>query len=327
MNYRRRVALGLFFRIITGLAILWPVLASADTWPSRTVTLIVPFAPGGSADVTARLLATEFSDRLGQAFVVENQPGGGSVIGTRYVAKAPPDGHTLLVTSSAIAITPHLNKLDYDPAKDLAPIGQIMENRGVVLVGPSSPLTSIQDLFEAMKARPGQISYGSAGNGSGTHLWVVGMLYEANLKAVHIPYKGAGPAKTGAISGEVDFITDAIGAAMGQITGNQLRPLAVLSAQRDESLPDVPTLAETVLPGFEFGSWVALFAPGGTPPETVDTIEAAMRDVLDMPETKELVKRQGLIAAPSTPGDLAALVDAESGRYADLIKAAGLQPE
>jgi tripartite-type tricarboxylate transporter receptor subunit TctC len=314
-------------RIIMGLAMLWPMLASADTWPSRTVTLIVPFAPGGSADVTARLLASKLSDRLGQPFVVENQPGGGSIIGTRYVAKAQPDGHILLVTSSAIVITPHLNELDYDPAKDLAPVGQIMENRGVVLVGANSPLTSIQDLFEAMKAKPGQMSYGSAGNGSGTHLWVVGMLHDSDLQAVHIPYKGAGPAKTGAITGEVDFITDAIGAAMGQIAGKQLRPLAVLSKERVESLPDAPTLAETVIPGFEFGSWVALFAPAGTPPQTVDAIGAAMRDVLDMPETKELVKRQGLISAPSGPSDLAALLDAESRRYADLIEAAGLEPE
>ncbi|REF73285.1 Bug family tripartite tricarboxylate transporter substrate binding protein [Paracoccus versutus] len=317
----------LFLRIIAGLAILWPVLASADTWPSRTVTFIVPFAPGGSADVTARLLATELSDRLGQAFVVENQPGGGSIIGTRYVAKAAPDGHTLLMTSSAIAITPHLNDLDYDPTKDLAPVSQVMETRGVVLVGATSPLTSIEDLFDAMKARPGEISYGSAGNGSGTHLWAAEMLHDAGLQAVHIPYKGAGPAKTGAMSGEVDFITDAIGAAMGQITGNQLRPLAVLSAERDGSLPDVPTLAETVIPGFEFGSWVALFAPAGTPPETVDAISTAMRDILDTPEMKDLVKRQGLIAAPSTPGDLAILLDAESRRYADLIEATGLAPE
>lgn len=314
---------------ISGLAMLaltmaWPVAARAADWPSRTVTIVVPFAPGGSTDITARLLAKGLADLLKQSFIVKNEGGAGGIVGTQTVIKAAPDGHTLLLTSAAIAITPHLNKLPYDPAKDLAPIGRMIENHGVILVGMSSPYKTVGSLFEAMKAKPGALTYGSAGHGSGTHLWVAGMLHKAGLNAVHVPYKGAGPAKAAAISGEVDFISDAVGAAMGQVNDKALRALAVLSKERDPFLPDVPTLAETVLPDFDFGSWLAMFAPAGTPPETVAAINKALRQALEMPETKAVIQQQGLIAAPSSPEELAAVMKADGAWYGELIKAAGL---
>lgn len=313
--------------VIASAAMLWPMLANAETWPSRTVTLVVPFAPGGSVDVTARLLATKLSEATKQSFVVENQAGGGSVIGTQFVSKSAPDGYTLLMTSSAIAITPHLNKLSYDPQKDLAPVAQLIDTHGVLLVAPNSPYKSAKELFDAVKAKPGELSYGSAGNGSGTHLWVEGILHQAGLKAVHIPYKGAGPAKTAAMAGEIDFITDAIGAAMGQITGKTLVPLAVLSKDRDPALPDVPTLSETVLPGFDFGSWVALLAPAGTPADVVDAVNAAFLEAMNQSDTKDFLKKQGLIGAPSSPVELKALLKSEVERYGNLIKTAGIKSE
>jgi tripartite-type tricarboxylate transporter receptor subunit TctC len=313
--------------ILAGAVMLWPAVATAQSWPTRTVTLVVPFAPGGSVDVTARLLATKLSEATKQSFVVENQAGGGSVIGTQFVAKAPADGYTLLMTSSALAITPHLNKLSYDPLKDLAPVAQLIDTHGVLLVAPNSPYKSVKELFDDLKAQPGELSYGSAGNGSGTHLWVEGMLNQAGLKAVHIPYKGAGPAKTAAMAGEIDFITDAIGAAMGQITGKTLVPLAVLSKDRDPALPDAPTLSETVLPGFDFGSWVALLAPAGTPAEVVDAINAAFLKAMDQADTKEFLKKQGLISAVSSPAELGTLMKTEIDRYGTLVKTAGIKGE
>lgn len=316
-----------FFGVILGLAMAWPIASHAANWPTRAVTIVVPFAPGGSTDITARLLAKQLSDLLKQPFVVENKGGGGSIIGTQYVTRAAPDGHTLLLTSSAVAIIPHLNQLPFDPQKDLAPVGRIMDNHGVILVGPNSPHKTIKDLFEAMKAKPGALTYGSAGNGSGTHLWVAGMLYRAGLKAVHVPYKGAGPAKAAAMSGEVDFISDAIGSAMGQINGKALRPLAVLSKERDTYLPDVPALAETVMPGFDFAQWLGMFAPAGTPPETVAAINKALRQVIDTAETKALVKEQGLVTAPTTPEEMGALLKTDTAWYGELIKAAGITAE
>jgi tripartite-type tricarboxylate transporter receptor subunit TctC len=314
--------------VATSLALV-PNIANAQDWPNKAVTIIVPFAPGGATDITARIVGNQLTQVTGQPFVVENRAGGGGAVGATAAAKSPADGYTLLFGSSGtFSINQHLYaNLEYDMERDFVPIGLATRNRHVLFVGADSEIQTIDQLFDSVRAEPGRFTYGSAGIGSGTHITAAYLASKAGLDVIHVPFGGAGPANLAVSAGEVDYGVDAVGSTLSLFKNGSLRPLAVLSKERDPQLPDVPTISETVLPDFEAGGWLAIVAPAAVPPETVEAISTALTNVLEMPETIELMTQQGLVVAPSTPEELGALITSDAEVYGALIRDAGITPQ
>ncbi|KQQ85648.1 hypothetical protein ASF65_03605 [Aureimonas sp. Leaf324] len=299
--------------------------ARAEAWPTGTVTIIVPFAPGGNTDITGRHLARFLEQKTGKTFLVENRPGGGGAVGTMAAVAAKPDGQTLLLGSNGtFTVNQNLYAVPYDTLRDLSPVTQVTENTHVVFVPSSSEFTTIQQLFEAIRSRGEDVAFSSAGIGSGTHISTEFMVAKAGSKALHVPYPGAGPANIAVVSGEVDFGVDAIASALPLIQNGSVRPLAVQSASRDPMLPDVPTLSETVLPGFQTGGWLALLAPANTPRETIDTINRDLAEVIASPEAVTTFSQQGMKVSVPGPDELARRISAETREVKALIDEAGI---
>ncbi|HVO90343.1 MAG TPA: tripartite tricarboxylate transporter substrate binding protein, partial [Casimicrobiaceae bacterium] len=252
---------------------LAPGAARAQQYPSRPIRLIVPFSPGGAVDGPARLIAQHMSQRLGQPMVVENKPGAGATIGTELVAKSPPDGYTLLLASQTNAISASLYRhLSYDPVADFAPISLIGREPGVLVVNPSVPAHTLQEFIAWVKSRPGQVDYGSSGNGSGQHLFMALLASSTGMNLNHVPYRGSGQATTDLISGVVSASIPGTAGMVGHIKAGKLRPLAVTGAKRSPQLPDVPTMMESGVPGYEAYVWMGLLAPKGTPQPIIDRL-------------------------------------------------------
>ena len=300
----------------------------AQNYPNKTVRVIVPFPAGGSTDIVGRTVAQKLSERWGQPVVVDNRAGGGTVIGTDIVAKAAPDGYTLLVTPAPFTINPSLlAKLPYDALADFAPITLINTTPLVLVVNPGVPARSVKDLIALAKARPGQLNFGSSGTGGSNHL--AGELFNAmaGVKMVHIPYKGNAPALIDLAGGHVDLIFNGLTSALPLIKSGKLRALAVTSMQRSAALPDAPTLDEVALKGFIAVAWNGLGAPANTPRDVIAKINTDVVRIVSSPELKERLKAEGSDPVGSTTGQYAAFLRDEIAKWAKVIKFARVKAE
>src|SRR5438034_2708796 len=297
---------------LVGLCALWTSFASAQTWPTKPVKIIVPFTAGSATDILARTFGQKLSEYWGQPVVVENRPGAGGTIGTGIVANAPADGYTLLVHSAAYSVNPSMYPdLTFDTKKafvDIAPLGG---QPNVLVVAPSAGIKSVQELIAQAKQKPGQLNFASAGTGSGTHINGEKFKLAAGIDVVHIPYKGTPEALTDTIAGRVTYFFSPISAALPFVRDGKLTALAVSTAKRSSALPSVPTVAEAGLPGFDYSLWVGLLAPAGTPPEWVDKIARDVRTVAQSADVKERFAALGAEPMPMTPTEFEQFVDAE----------------
>lgn len=324
MSPRRRVhALAL-----AALAALPLAAAAQPAFPNRPVRLVVPFAPGGSTDAIARLIAARLTEQLGQNTFVENKAGANSIIGTGEVAKSPPDGHTLLVVTPSLTINPFVvAKLPYDAAKDLVPVTLISRSPYLVGVSNEVPAKDMAELVAYARSNPGKLSYASGGNGTGAHLTTESFKMATGIDLVHVPYKGTGPALPDLVAGRVALIFDVEPVLGPMIKDRRLRGFAITSAQRSPTAPDVPTMAEAGVQGFVTGSWIGLFAPTGTPPEVVQRLQQEVRRALQVPEVAERMRGFGAEVVASTPADFAAHLRAETERWGSVARHIGLKPE
>jgi len=302
--------------------------AHADTFPDKPVTLVVPFPPGGPTDAMARTLAAEMKDRLGQPMIVENRAGAGGNIGAEYVARATPDGQTLLFgTSGPLAINASLyRKVSYDPVKSFAPVIQVGHLPNILVVNPSVPAKNVKELVAYAKANPGKLSYASSGNGASSHL--AGVLFNASagVDLQHIPYKGTGPALNDLLGGQVSMSFTDVLTALPYVKAGRLRALGVTTAERSQALPDVPTVAEQGVPGYDVSVFFGIVAPAGTPPERVAKLNQAFIEVLDTPKVKQLFASQGLEPAPAhTPQQLGKFIQVQMGKWGGVVKQSGAQ--
>ncbi|HVR57760.1 MAG: tripartite tricarboxylate transporter substrate binding protein [Pseudolabrys sp.] len=304
-------------------------LAGADDYPTRPITLIVPFPPGGSTTVMARNVADKMSATLGQPVVVENRGGAGGTIGTRSVAKAAPDGYTILLSYTAtMAIAPSMNvNAGYDPRKDFVPIGMIGFAPNVLVVHPSLPARSVAELIAYAKAAPAPVQYGSPGVGTVNHLAGEYLASETGVKLQHVPYKGNGPAMGDLLGGHIPMMFVPIPVALGNVKAGTLRGLAITTAKRSGLLPDLPTLAESGVPGFDVALRYGLMAPTGTPPAVIARLNRELNAALATEDVKQRLATEGAEALPGTPEAYAADVDADEKRWSGLVKKLGIKVE
>ena len=302
--------------------------ASAQSWPTRPVTVVVPFAPGGGTDIAGRLLAVRLGQKWGQTVVVDNRTGAGGVVGAELVAKAKPDGYTLLIGNVGTqSINPSLYKLTYDADKAFAPISLFAELPFAFVVNPHLPAKTPKELIALAKAAPDKYTYASSGSGGSPHLTAEIFQQATGVKFVHVPYKGGGPAMSDLMAGHVDMLFASILETSGYVKTGKLRALAVTSAQRSPAMPDVPTLAELGVPNAESGSWVALLAPAGTPQALVDKIAADVKEAVATEDMRKALIAQGATPRGSTPAELQKTIDADKLRYGQVIKAGGVKVE
>lgn len=296
--------------------------AAQSPWPQKPVTIIVPFVPGGGTDLGARLMAQKLSTRWGQSVVVDNRGGAGGVVGADAVARARPDGYTLLVGNLGTqSINPVLyKKLPYDPDKAFAPVSLIAELPFFVLARPTLPAANVRELIALAKKEPGKVSFGSSGNGGAPHLSAEVFAAMSQTQLMHVPYKGGGAVMTDLIAGHVDLLFASVLESIGHVKSGKLKALAVTTTTRSDTLPEVPTVAESGLPGYESGSWLALLAPSGTPRDIVDKIAVDMKAVLADESTRQALIQQGAIPRSSTPAQLQNLIDNDRKRYERIVR-------
>jgi tripartite-type tricarboxylate transporter receptor subunit TctC len=297
-------------------------------YPTRPVRLIVPFPPGGGTDTMARVIAPKLSENLGQQVVPENRGGAGANIGAELAAKSAPDGYTLMLATISNAIGASLySRLNYDLVRDFAPITQLATTPHILVVHPSVPVKTVKEYIAFAKARPGQLTYSSSGNGSAAHL--AGELFNSltGVKSVHVPYKGGGPSMIALVSGEVSLCFATMPSAINYVRAGRLRGIAVTTAQRSPSTPDLPTIAETGVAGYEAGSWYGLSAPSGTPREIVSRLHAETMKVMVLPDIKERLFNAGFEVVTSTPDQFAEFTRNEIQKWGKIVKAAGLKIE
>lgn len=316
-------------RLFIGLAMaVWTSLAFAQGYPNKAVKVIVPFTAGSATDILARTYGQKLSEMWKQAVVVENHPGAGGTIGAALVAKAPPDGYTLLVNSAAQAYNPSIYaNLSYDTGKDFVDIAGLGGQPNVLVVSPSSGIKTVADLIAQAKQKPGALNFGSAGQGSGTHINAEKFKLAAGIDVVHIPYKGTPEALSDTMAGRITYFFSPISAALPFVRDGKLTALAVSTAKRASTLPNVPTVAEAGLPGFEYSLWAGLFAPAGTPSDVVDKIARDVRAAADSAEVKERLTTLGAEAMPMSPAQFKQFVDTEITESSKVIKAAGIKAQ
>ena len=318
--------------VTAAFAVAAPVAALAQAYPSKPVTIIVPWPPGGPSDIAARPMAKGLGDELKQTFIIDNRGGAGGNIGTSMVTKAAPDGYTLLITSSApIVINPSLYKqMPFDPPKDLAPITNLLRVPLILAVNASVPANNLKELIAYVNSQKGKVQYASSGNGTPQHL--TGELFKstAKLDMIHVPYKGSAPAITDLVGGHVPIMFDSAIAILPQIKAGKVKAIAITSAKRSAGLPDVPTFAEAGMPGFESYAWYGFFAPAKTPPDVIAKLNAAVEHALADPAVRARLVDLGQEALPPntrTPAGLAAYHKTEIDKWAPVIKAAGIKAE
>ena len=300
-------------------------IASAQTYPAKPIRIIVPFAPGGATDILARLIAQTLTDSLKQQAIVENRPGGGSIIGTELAARSAPDGYTLLMVSTSTVTLPALTKkLPYDTLRDLTPVTQLVSSPNLLVVHPSLPVKSVKDLIALARTRPDQIAFGSGGNGTSTHLGAVILGQMAGVRMTHVPFKGANPSTVAVLSGEVAWQLSAILSTLPHVKAGKLRAVAVSSLKRSAVLPEVPTVAET-LPGFEASPWTGVSVPAGTPKEIVTRLYQEIQKGFNSGETRERLLRDGNEVVTSTPDEFDAFFRAQMAKWEKVIRAANIR--
>jgi tripartite-type tricarboxylate transporter receptor subunit TctC len=300
--------------------------ARAQSYPARPITIVVPFPPGGATDILARLLGAKVSDALKQPVLVDNKAGATGAIGLNHVAKSAPDGYTLiLATASSLGTNPAVNKVPFDPVKDFSPIGLLAAEPMGLAVHPSVPANSVQELIALAKSKPGALNMASFGNGSVSHL--AGELFGsmAGVRFTHVPYKGAAPATADLIAGQVTFMFNSISVFVGPAKAGKLRMLATAGAERTPGLPDLPTVAESGVPGFDASTWHAMLGPAGLPPEVVATLSREFGRALQLPDVRERLASMSLDPQTATPGPLAATLARDVAKWKKIVAETGIK--
>lgn len=315
--------------VLSGLALTLAGQVMAQAYPTKSIRLIVPFPPGGGNDVIARVIAQKLTERLGQQVVVDNKAGANGIVGLQALMAAPPDGYTLAVGAAGpMAVNPSLyDKLPYDPTKDFSPITNMVNYPLLLVTHPSVPVKTTQDVINLAKAKPGTLYFASPGSGNSGHL--AGELFNnlARVKTVHVPYKGQGPALSDLLSGHVQMLYSSIPSVIGQVKQGQLNAIAVGSAKRLPSLPDVPTISESGVPGYEAYSWVGMLAPAKTPKEIVNKLNAEIVDILKQKDVAEKLNQQGALPVGDTPEQFGAYIKAEIDKWGAVVRSANIKAD
>jgi tripartite-type tricarboxylate transporter receptor subunit TctC len=316
-------------RLLSGaLLVLAAATAGASfsqTYPSKPVRIIAPFAPGGGTDFIARLIAQKLTERLGQQVIVENKPGAGGNLGAEFAVKSPPDGYTLLLIAGSYTVNPSLYKLSFDPVSDISPIVQLSQGPFVIAVHPSVPAKTLKEFIDYARREPDKLSYASAGSGSITHLASELFLQMANIKVVHVPYKGTGPALNDTIAGNTQVIFGSVATTLQFIKSGRLRGLAVTTPTRIAAAPELPTVAEAGVPGYEVVLWHGLVGPKGLPTALVDRINQAANDALRSKDVADLLATDGVAPAGGAPETFRALIKADIERWSKVVKQANIK--
>jgi tripartite-type tricarboxylate transporter receptor subunit TctC len=309
-------------------ALLFPAEAAfAQPYPARPVRLVAASSPGGTSDILARLLAQKLTEDYRQQFIVENRAGASGIIGTEFVAKAQPDGYTLLLIQPSLTINPSMfRKLPYDAVRDFAPITLVVDVPQIVSVHPSLPVKNVKELIALAKSKPGEIPIGSPGAGTHPHLTSELFQQRAGIRLQQVVYKGIGPAFIALVSGEVAVAFSAVPSAMPHIRSGRIRPLGVTTAKRLAALPEVPTISESALPGFVSSQWFGLLAPAGTPRPVIESLHQAIVRAVRSPQTSEKLAAMGMVPVTSTPEEFARVIREETESWAKVIRAAGIEP-
>jgi tripartite-type tricarboxylate transporter receptor subunit TctC len=300
-------------------------VVQSQQYPTKPVRIIAPFAPGGGTDFIARLIAQKLTERLGQQVIVENKPGAGGNLGAEFAVKSAPDGYTLLLVAGSYTVNPSLYKLSFDPVNDITPIIQLSQGPFVVAVHPSVPANNLKELIELARRQPDKLSYASAGSGSITHLASELFLDMAKIKIVHIPYKGTGPALNDTIAGSTQLIFGSVSTTLQFIKSGRLRGLAVTTPKRIPALPDLPTVAEAAVPGYQVVLWHGLVAPKGVPPPIVDRLNREANEVLKAKEMEDLLATDGVAPAGGTSEQFRAVIKADIERWRGVVKQANIK--
>ena len=323
-NVQRRHMLQLAMIGVTACAAM-PIAAHADTWPSKPITLVVPFPPGGPTDMVARVLAQNVGEQLGQSVIVDNKPGANGNIGNAFVAKAAADGYTVLYNTSSIALSPALyKKLSYNVNTELAPVALTAVVPLALVINPKTPVNSVAEFVKYAKDQKGKLSYGSAGNGNVTHLAAFQLVQHYGIEATHVPYKGSAPADVDLVAGQIDFLTDTINSVSAFIKDGKLKLLAVSTSKRLPNFPQAPTLAESGMTGYESGAWQGVMVPAKTPKEVVDKLNAAINKALKDPEVLKKLAIQSTEPLGSTPAEYGAYIKKEIARWDSVVKSTGV---
>ena len=313
-------------RFLSALAatLVWVGSAAAQTYPAKPVRVVIPWPPGGSNDIVGRIVAQKLSELTSQQFVVDNRGDASGIIGSEAVAKSPPDGYTIMIHSATHVANPHLfPKIAYDTMKDFTGIAPLSAQVGMLAVHPSLPVKTVKEFIALAKARPGQITYGSSGNGSFVHLTMALFNVMTDTKMIHIPYKGGGPATIAISAGETQAMIATVGSLIPSINAGRVRPVAVTSEKRVDAYPKVPTIAESGVPGYEFTAWIGALGPAGLPKSIVDKLNADMQKVLRLPDVAENLKSQTLDPMFMTPEEFARRLKSDYDKYEKVIKISG----
>jgi tripartite-type tricarboxylate transporter receptor subunit TctC len=315
--------------LIGAVLLLAPLLASAQSYPTRGIRIVIPYAAGGAAGTVGRLLADKMSVSTGQPVIVDHRPGGGTIIGNNMVAKAAPDGYTLVmgtITSHAM-LSSLSTRVPFDPEKDFAPISLITSLPFVLLAHPSVPAANVRELIALARQQPGKLSFGSAGNGTSNHL--AGELFKsiAKVDMLHVPYKGSAPALADLLGGQITTMFDLTPTALTQIAGGKVQAIAITSARRSSVAPNIPTMAESGVPGVEVVSWFGILAPAGTPAPIVNFLNAEIVKAMNAPDVRQQMAALGADVVTNTPQEFAAFISAERAKWAMVVREAGIKPE
>jgi tripartite-type tricarboxylate transporter receptor subunit TctC len=306
-----------------------PLLVHAQTYPSKVVRVVIPWPAGGSNDVVGRVVMQKLSESLGQQFLVDNRGGASGSIGADLVAKAAPDGYTIMVHSTTHVGNAHIygKKLTYDTVKDFTGVGMLSAQPGVLTVHPSLPVKTAKEFIALAKSRPGQINYSSSGNGSAPHLQMALLISMTGINIVHVPYKGGAPQVTALLAGETQASFATVGTVINQIRAGKLRPLGLGSTKPSKALPNVPTLADSGVPGYDMSPWIGVFAPAGTPKPVIDKLNAEINKALAMPDVIKNLENQALDPSPSTVDQFNTVLKVDYEKYGNLIKLTGAKVE
>ena len=305
------------------------VTEAADSYPSKPLRMVITFPAGGPSDVVVRLVTQRMTEEWGHPVIIDNRGGAGGIVGTEVVAHAPPDGYTFLVgTAGGMTINPALHaKLSYDPFRDFAPVGMLVMNPQILIAHPSVPAKTVRELVQYAKERPGQLTFGSAGSGTATHLGLELLKLSTGMQAVHVPYKGGAPALTDLVGGQIQLLWLSIPSVLPHVKSGRLRALAVSTLKRSASALEVPTVAESGSPGFEYANWNALFVPAATPQARIAKINARVVKALNEPEIAQKLVAQGADPAPGTPAELGRYMHTDHERWKKVISSAGIKPQ
>jgi tripartite-type tricarboxylate transporter receptor subunit TctC len=317
-----------FSLLLAGAVLLAPEGVSSQSYPARQIRIIVTFPPGGNADTVARLVADKLTQRLGQAVIVENKPGAASIVGTGAAIQAPADGYTLLQAGTNISTNPALgHKTPYDAERDLVPVALLVTVPAVVVVHPALPVSTLAELIVHAKARPGEVNYGSAGNGSFPHLAIEKLAQEIGIRVTHVPFRGFGPALIGLLRNDVNLLASDIPGALEHVRAGKLRALAVTGSARMPMLPDVPTIGEEGVPKYEGVGFLGIMVRSGTPQDVIELLNREINRALEAPEIAGHIANNGLVAGGGTPADFAAFLDRDKAIWTKVIATGGIKGE